>query len=152
PARPTLERLAREQGVERDVVFTGSVPWEELPAHYDAGTVFSMPCRTRRGGLEVEGLGIVYLEANATGLPVVAGNSGGSPDAVREGETGYVVDGTAVDQVVAALALLLTDDALRERLGRSGRAWVEERWRWDVIAGRLRGMLDGSDATPPPLT
>jgi phosphatidylinositol alpha-1,6-mannosyltransferase len=152
PARPTLERLAREHGVERDVVFTGSVPWEELPAHYDAGTVFSMPCRTRRAGLEVEGLGIVYLEANATGLPVVAGNSGGSPDAVREGETGYVVDGTAVDEVVAALARLLTDDALRERLGQAGRAWVEQRWRWDVIAGRLRGMLDGSEPTPPPLT
>ena len=78
------------------VVFTGGVPWEELPAHYAAGDVFAMPCRTRRGGLDVEGLGIVYLEASATGLPVVAGNSGGAPDAVREGETGFVVPGRSV--------------------------------------------------------
>ena len=69
------------------------MPWEDLPAHYAAGDVFAMPCRTRGGGLDVEGLGIVYLEASATGLPVVAGDSGGAPDAVREGETGFVVDG-----------------------------------------------------------
>ena len=72
-------------GVADHVVFTGSVPWAELPAHYAAGDVFAMPCRTRRGGLDVEGLGIVYLEASATGLPVVAGDSGGAPDAVRRG-------------------------------------------------------------------
>ena len=71
PYRSTLEQLAREPGVERDVVFTGSVPWAELPAHYAAGDVYAMPCRTRRRGLDVEGLGIVYLEASATGLPVV---------------------------------------------------------------------------------
>ena len=65
----------------------------ELPAYYDAGDVFAMPCRTRRRGLDVEGLGIVYLEASATGLPVIAGDSGGAPDAVLSGETGYVVPG-----------------------------------------------------------
>jgi phosphatidylinositol alpha-1,6-mannosyltransferase len=125
-------------------VLTGSVPWEELPAHYAAGDVFSMPCRTRRGGLEVEGLGIVYLEANATGLPVVAGNSGGSPDAVLEGETGFVVDGTDVSAVTDKLALLLGDEGLRRRMGAAGRAWVEDRWRWDVLADRLRGLLQAS--------
>ena len=88
PYRATLEKLARQAGVERDVVFTGSVPSAELPAHYAAGDVYAMPCRTRNRGLDVEGLGIVYLEASATGLPVVAGDSGGAPDAVREGETG----------------------------------------------------------------
>jgi phosphatidylinositol alpha-1,6-mannosyltransferase len=152
PYRDTLARLAREHDVERDVVLTGSVPWEELPAHYDAGDVFSMPCRTRRRGLEVEGLGIVYLEANATGLPVVAGNSGGSPDAVREGETGYVVDGTDVAGVTRALVPLLEDEGLRRRIGAAGRAWVEQRWRWDVLAERLRGILDGSDDQPPDLS
>jgi phosphatidylinositol alpha-1,6-mannosyltransferase len=152
PYRDALARLAREHGVERDVVFTGSVPWEELPAHYDAGDVFSMPCRTRRAGLEVEGLGIVYLEANATGLPVVAGDSGGSPDAVREGETGYVVDGTDVRAVSAALAPLLEDEELRRRVGAAGRTWVQQHWRWDVLAGRLRGILDGSVEQPPALT
>ncbi|MCU1692629.1 MAG: glycosyl transferase group 1, partial [Frankiales bacterium] len=68
PDAPRLRRLAAEAGVADDVVLTGSVPWEELPAHYDAGDVFAMPCRTRRAGLEVEGLGIVFLEASATGL------------------------------------------------------------------------------------
>ena len=77
PYRGAVERLAREQDVARHVTVTGSVPREQLPAHYDAGDVFAMPCRTRRRGLEVEGLGIVFLEASATGLPVVAGDSGG---------------------------------------------------------------------------
>src|SRR5690606_11449918 len=99
PYRPELQRLAERCGVAGSVVFTGSVPWEELPAHYDAGDVFAMPCRTRRRGLDVEGLGIVYLEASATGLPVVAGNSGGAPDAVLDGETGVVVDGRSVPAV-----------------------------------------------------
>ncbi|GAB3811613.1 hypothetical protein GCM10027605_51960 [Micromonospora zhanjiangensis] len=85
PYRPALEKLARRVGVDRDVVFTGSVPAAELPMHYAAGDVYAMPCRTRNRGLDVEGLGIVYLEASATGLPVVAGDSGGAPDAVREG-------------------------------------------------------------------
>ncbi len=89
PGPPRLRRLAAEHGVaRRRRARPARVPWEELPAHYDAGDVFAMPCRTRRGGLEVEGLGIVFLEASATGLPVVAGRSGGSPDAVLEGETG----------------------------------------------------------------
>ncbi|CAM5459808.1 Glycosyl transferase family 1 OS=Streptomyces antimycoticus OX=68175 GN=SSPO_071170 PE=4 SV=1 [Streptomyces antimycoticus] len=88
PYAKDLSRLAETEGVADSVRFTGPVPWEELPAHYGAGDVFAMPCRTRRGGLDVEGLGIVYLEASATGLPVVAGDSGGAPDAVLDGETG----------------------------------------------------------------
>jgi phosphatidylinositol alpha-1,6-mannosyltransferase len=112
PYRSALERLARESGVSRDVVFTGSVPWEDLPAYFAAGDVFAMPCRTRRGGLDVEGLGIVYLEASATGLPVVAGDSGGSPDAVRDGETGYVVDGRDLDAIADRVATLLADREL----------------------------------------
>jgi phosphatidylinositol alpha-1,6-mannosyltransferase len=101
-----------------------------------------MPCRTRRGGLDVEGLGIVYLEASATGLPVVCGDSGGAPDAVREGETGFVVPGRDVSAVADRLGQLLRDDALRSRMGAAGRAWVERDWRWDVIADRLRRLLD----------
>ena len=109
PYRPKLERLARDLGVEADVVFTGSVPWAELPALYAAGDVYAMPCRTRAGGLDVEGLGIVYLEASATGLPVVAGDSGGAPDAVLEGETGYVVGGRDVAAIARRITDLLTD-------------------------------------------
>jgi phosphatidylinositol alpha-1,6-mannosyltransferase len=126
-----------------DVVFTGSVPWLELPAYYDAGDVFAMPCRTRRRGLEVEGLGIVFLEASATGLPVVAGRSGGSPDAVLEGETGYVVDGTSVEAVAAAVGGLLADPVRARAMGERGREWVEQEWRWDVLATRLRSLLQG---------
>jgi phosphatidylinositol alpha-1,6-mannosyltransferase len=141
PYRTTLQRLARQSGVERDVVFTGSVPWAELPAHYAAGDVYAMPCRTRRHGLDVEGLGIVYLEASATGLPVVGGDSGGAPDAVREGETGYVVDGRDRALLIDRLVTLLTDRDLARRLGASGRAWVERDWRWDTQAERMRALL-----------
>lgn len=143
PYRSTLERLARQVGVERDVVFTGSVPAAELPAHYAAGDVYAMPCRTRNRGLDVEGLGIVYLEASATGLPVVAGDSGGAPDAVREGETGYVVSGRDLAQLVDRVARLLADRDLARQLGAAGRAWVEREWRWEAQAARMATLLAG---------
>ncbi|MEU9825835.1 glycosyltransferase family 4 protein [Micromonospora chersina] len=143
PYRATLEKLARQTGVERDVVFTGSVPSAELPAHYAAGDVYAMPCRTRNRGLDVEGLGIVYLEASATGLPVVAGDSGGAPDAVREGETGYVVRGRDVAQLADRVATLLADRDLARQLGAAGRAWVEREWRWETQAERMAALLAG---------
>ena len=143
PYRADLEALAARTGVDGAVVFTGGVPHADLPAHYAAGDVFAMPCRTRRGGLDVEGFGIVYLEASATGLPVLAGNSGGAPDAVRDGETGYVVDGRDVHDVAERLITLLRDEPLRARLGAAGRAWVEQEWRWDVLAARLQSLLVG---------
>jgi len=141
PYRADLEELASSCGVGDAVHFTGAVPWEELPAYYGAGDVFAMPCRTRRGGLDVEGLGIVYLEASATGLPVVAGDSGGAPDAVLEGETGYVVPGRDVAAVAARVSELLLDPELRARMGARGRAWIEESWRWDILASRLAALL-----------
>lgn len=140
---PRLRRLAAGTGVERDVVFTGGVPWAELPAHYAAGHVFAMPCRTRRRGLDVEGLGIVYLEASATGLPVLAGDSGGAPDAVLEGETGWVVPGRSVPAVADRLATLLADRDAGRSVGEKGRAWVEREWRWDTLAARLTTLLQG---------
>jgi phosphatidylinositol alpha-1,6-mannosyltransferase len=143
PYLPQLQRLAREEQVADAVVLTGSVPWAELPAHYDAGNVFAMPCRTRRRGLDVEGLGIVFLEASATGLPVVAGRSGGSPDAVLDGTTGRLVDGRTVPEIADAVAGLLEDPARARAMGADGRSWVEEEWRWDVLAGRLRTLLAG---------
>jgi phosphatidylinositol alpha-1,6-mannosyltransferase len=141
PDDDRLRRLARETGLDRHVVVTGGVPGPDLPQYYAAGDVFAMPCRTRRGGLDVEGLGIVYLEASATGLPVVAGNSGGAPEAVRPGETGYVVDGRDVEQVARQLVALLTDRQLSSRLGAAGRAWVERDWTWQHVADRLAGWL-----------
>jgi phosphatidyl-myo-inositol dimannoside synthase len=141
PYKGKLKALARSAGVEDHVVFTGSVPADELPAHYAAGDVYAMPCRTRRGGLDVEGLGIVYLEASACGLPVVAGDSGGAPDAVREGETGYVVGGRDVAALSARLSELLSDRDLARKMGEAGRAWTEAEWRWDKQADRMSQLL-----------
>jgi phosphatidyl-myo-inositol dimannoside synthase len=143
PYRAKLSRLAQEAGVAASVVFAGAVPRAELPAHYDAADVFAMPCRTRRGGLDVEGLGIVYLEASATGLPVVSGDSGGAPDAVLPGETGYVVPGRDVAALASRIASLLADPAGAAAMGEKGVAWVDREWRWDLVAGRLRQILAG---------
>lgn len=141
PYERDLRRLAHDTGVAASVRFTGPVPWAELPAHYGAGDVFAMPCRTRRGGLDVEGLGIVYLEASATGLPVVAGDSGGAPDAVLDGETGWVVRGGSPEETADRITTLLADAELRRRMGERGRAWVEEKWRWDLLAEHLKDLL-----------
>ncbi len=145
PYRRQLARLVVEEGLDDHVVLTGGVPWSELPAHFAAGTVFAMPARTRQQGWDVEGLGIVYLEASATGLPVVSGDSGGAPDAVREGETGFVVPGRDQDALVDRLCRLLEDPDLAGRMGSAGRAWVEAEWGWDRSAQRLRVMLEGGD-------
>jgi phosphatidyl-myo-inositol dimannoside synthase len=143
PYRAELGRLAGRTGVGRSVVFTGPVPAAELPAHYDAGDVFAMPCRTRRAGLDVEGLGIVYLEASASGLPVVGGDSGGAPDAILDGETGYVVPGRDVGAVAGRITELLADPAGAAAMGEKGAAWVDREWRWDLIAARLWQILAG---------
>jgi phosphatidylinositol alpha-1,6-mannosyltransferase len=143
PHRGAVEKLVRTLGLERDVVLAGRVPWEDTPAYYDAGDVFCMPTRTRLAGLEPEALGICYLEAAATGLPVVAGDSGGAPDAVLDGENGYVVDGRSVTQVADRLVELLGDGDLARRFGERGRAWVRQRWLWDHQAARLQQLLSG---------
>jgi phosphatidyl-myo-inositol dimannoside synthase len=130
-------------GTRPAVYFSGPVPPGELLAHYAAGDVFSMPCRTRRAGLDVEGLGIVYLEASAAGLPVVGGDSGGAPDAILDGETGYVVGGRDVRALADRLTALLLDPAHARAMGEKGRAWVERDWNWDLVASRLRALIDG---------
>lgn len=143
PYRGRLRRLAADVGVAEHVVLTGTVAWEELPAHYAVGDVFAMPCRTHGGGLDVEGLGIVFLEAAATGLPVVVGRSGGAPETVRHGETGTLVNGRDVAEVARAISELLGDPALAAKYGAAGRDWMTHRWQWDQHAGRLRSILDG---------
>lgn len=141
PYRRKLRKLARRIGVTDSVIFAGSVPWDELPAYYDAGTVFAMPCRTRRAGLDVEGLGIVYLEASATGLPVIGGDSGGAPDAILPGETGYVVAGGDVAELSERLIGLLADPTGAATMGDKGLAWVDQEWRWDLVSRRLDDIL-----------
>jgi phosphatidyl-myo-inositol dimannoside synthase len=143
PADGRLRRLASQLGVADSVLFTGQVPAARLPAYYDAGDVFAMPCRTRRRGLDVEGLGIVYLEASATGLPVIAGDSGGAPDAVLGGETGYVVPGRDVAAVAGRIGQLLADPAGARAMGEKGLAWVDREWRWELVAQRLEQILAG---------
>lgn len=146
PHRRAVERLVAERGLERDVVLAGRVPWDRTPAYYDAGDVFCMPTRTRLGGLEPEALGICYLEAAATGLPVVAGDSGGAPDAILDGENGYVVDGRSPDQVADRVAALLEDRDRARTFGERGRAWVLEQWGWDRQAAHLRELLEPTEA------
>ena len=102
-----------------------------------------MPCRTRRHGLDVEGLGIVYLEASATGLPVIGGDSGNAPSAIRDGETGYVVAGRSPADVAGRLVYLLTDPVGARAMGEKGLAWVDQEWRWDLVARRLEEILGG---------
>ncbi len=143
PYADSLRRLARRLGVAGSVVFAGSVPRAELPAYFDAGNVFAMPCRTRRRGLDVEGLGMVYLEASATGLPVIGGDSGNAPDAIRDGETGYVVPGGNPGEVADRLVGLLADRASAAEMGEKGRAWVSQEWRWDLVSQRLARILAG---------
>ncbi len=138
-----LRRLAADLGVADAVTFTGSVPVGELPGCYAAGDLFAMPCRTRWGGLDVEGLGIVYLEASSAGRPVIAGDSGGAPDAVLDGETGYVVPGRSVTALVERITELLADPARAAAMGRQGLAWVEREWDWSRVAGRLDAILRG---------
>lgn len=141
PHAETLHRLAEASDVGADVVFTGGVPGVELPAHYAMADVFAMPCRTRGAGLDVEGLGIVFLEASATGVAVVAGDSGGAPETVLDGETGRVVDGRSRDQIVEAIGDLLADPDAARRMGAAGRDWISRDWNWDSHTARLSELL-----------
>jgi len=141
PYEGQLRKLAAQHHVTEHVVFTGSVSPADLPRYYRLGDLFAMPCRTRRKGLDVEGLGIVYLEASASGLPVIAGDSGGAPDAVQDGVTGRVVDGRDSEAVAEAIVAILRDPVMAEEMAKAGRAWIEQAWGWDAAAERLRLLL-----------
>jgi phosphatidylinositol alpha-1,6-mannosyltransferase len=143
PYRDKLRRLAHGFGVAEHVIFTDGVPADELPAHHAMADVFAMPCRTRGSGLDVEGLGIVYLEASATGVPVIAGRSGGAPESVLDGETGLVVDGWDVGAIAAAVGDLLADPDRAAAMGAAGRDWVVDNWQWRTKAERLSKLLTG---------
>lgn len=138
---PLEEELRARAATLRNVVVTGEIPWDDLPAAHAAFDVFAMPCRTRLLGTDVEGLGIVYLEAQASGVPVVAGRSGGAPETVVEHETGAVVDGSDTGPLFAALDALLASPDRRRAWGRAGRAHAVRRWSWDAITQRFRALL-----------
>lgn len=142
PSRSRLGRLAAEGGVSEHVVFSGSVSHSDLPGWYGVGDVFAMPCRERLGGLDLEGLGMVFLEAAACGLPVVAGISGGSVDAVLDGETGYLLDGEAVDRIAGVVADLLIERPRAAAMGARGREWVSTSWSWSSTVADFTELLN----------
>ena len=141
PYRKKLEALAHQSGVTDAVTFIGRVQYSDLPQYICVGDIFAMPCRSRFAGLEVEGLGIVYLEASACGLPVIAGNSGGAPDAVLDGITGVVVDGENLAAISKAIVDLLSNPEKAHHMGIAGRNWIIEEWSWDRWAKRFWEIL-----------
>ncbi|HUH06432.1 MAG TPA: glycosyltransferase family 4 protein [Egibacteraceae bacterium] len=141
PLEAKLAARIETLALDGRVILAGEVPAADLPAHHAAADLFAMPCRTRLGGLDVEGLGIVFLEAQACGVPVIAGDSGGAPDALIDGETGRLVDGSDPDDVAAAVIDLLEDPEQLRRMGAAGRAFVEQRFSWDAIVSHLDGLL-----------
>jgi phosphatidylinositol alpha-1,6-mannosyltransferase len=140
--RHHLERLAADSLV--DVRVFGRVSDDDRAALLGAADVFVMACRNRWGGLEQEGFGIVFLEAAAFGVPQVAGDSGGAPEAVLDGVTGLVVkDPSDPGAVAEAIRTLLADPPLRRRMGRAARKRVQESFDTDVLASRLAEALAG---------
>lgn len=137
----SLRKRAAASSASEDILFTGEVPFKKLPGYYSIGDIYAMPCRTRGGGLDIEGLGIVYLEAYAAGLPVVAGDSGGAPEAVIDGETGIVVNGRSVGAIASAIEFFLDDAERAASFGQAGLRWVDEQWRWSDVAKPLIQLL-----------
>jgi phosphatidylinositol alpha-1,6-mannosyltransferase len=140
PMRSRLQSLAADLCPDTATV-TGPVPPADLPGYYAAADVFAMPCRDDRHGLQTEGLGLSTLEASATGLPVVVGLSGGSPESVVEGETGLLLDAERPGALLDALHGLLADPERARSLGRAGVRWVRGQWSWDRSADRLAALL-----------
>ena len=141
PHQDYLEKLAVKLGVTDCITFIGRINYADLPKYICIGDIFAMPSRSRFLGLEVEGLGIVYLEASSCGLPVVGGKSGGAPDAVLAGETGVVVDGTNTFEIAEACIELLKNPELSALMGANGRAWIIENWRWEIWAKKYAALL-----------
>jgi phosphatidylinositol alpha-1,6-mannosyltransferase len=144
------DRRRLERRAHGNVRFLGRVPDADLAALYGAADLFAMCCRERWGGLEAEGFGIVFLEAAACAVPAVAGRSGGSHEAVADGETGSVVAPKDVDAVRDAIARLIADDALRTRMGEAARVRAASEFSYDVLVDRLRPVAAGRfDALEP---
>jgi phosphatidylinositol alpha-1,6-mannosyltransferase len=141
PYREHLQELVRKHRLESSVTFIGRIEYKDLPMYLCAGEIFAMPSRSRLMGLEVEGLGIVYLEASSCGLPVLAGSSGGAPDAVVQNITGLVVDGTNHEQIATAAIDLLNNSLASQLMGAAGRQWIVENWRWEIWSKEFENLL-----------
>jgi phosphatidyl-myo-inositol dimannoside synthase len=141
PYLKELNKLVSKLKLADSVTFIGRIQYEDLPSYICAGDIFAMPSRSRLAGLEVEGLGIVYLEASSCALPVIAGRSGGAPDAVVEGVTGYSVDGTSPSAVADAIIKVLSDPAKATAMGEAGRNWIIEKWRWEIWSQQFNALF-----------
>lgn len=138
--RRKLDRMAASLG---DAVrFTGKIDHSRMISLLAAADLFAMPARTRGGGLDVEGLGIVYLEAQACAVPVIAGSSGGAPETVTA-DTGVVVSGTDPGELATTITRLLADSTLRVEMGQRGRSHVLDSWTWQIMGARLREIMRG---------
>jgi phosphatidyl-myo-inositol dimannoside synthase len=142
PSETRLQQRAQALGPRAQVRLAGAVDWDRLPEAYAACDVFAMPCRTRWAGLDVEGLGIVYLEALASGIPIIVGRSGGAPETVLDPRVGTVVDGRDPAGLLAALDLWLGDPTARRIAGTVGRDLAVAQVGWDAIAADLSALLD----------
>jgi len=140
-----LRDLARKAGVESHVRFIGKVDEEVLPSIYNLADVFVMPNRVPPDSGDVEGFGIVFLEANACGVPVIGGNTGGVPEAIVQEKTGLLVDGTSVQSIADNIVRILTNPALARRLGQDGRKRVCEELTWDHSAAKVKELLEETD-------
>ena len=144
PIKQMLFNSAKQLGVLPKVVFAGRVSHHDLPDYICLGEIFAMPVRSRFSGLEVEGLGIVYLEASACGLPVIVGNSGGAVDAVLDKKTGLLVDGTKSDQIADAICELLANPERAKQMGAAGRDWVINNWQLSSWSEKFNKVLIGN--------
>lgn len=139
--REELEFLVQGLEVENNVLFLGKLNDTQVKEWYTRCDMFAMPSRQLENG-DVEGFGIVFLEANSFGKPVIAGNSGGIPDAVVDGETGFLVDPLDAEMIADSIERLLLDKTLAQKMGEKGRERTHAEFRWDVQASKLRAIID----------
>ena len=142
PEHASLSQQAQELRLKHAVRFMHEVTETELPEIYRRATIFVMPARADYCAGSVEGFGIVYLEASASGLPVVAADSGGAAEAMVENETGLLVPPDDPPALTKALLRLLNDSGMRERMGRAGRRWVENEMNWDRAGRQMISIIE----------
>jgi phosphatidylinositol alpha-1,6-mannosyltransferase len=147
PGRESLQALAEAKGVSHLVHFVGAVPEPDLPKWYRVADLFVLP--NRIDGADFEGFGIVFLEAAASGLAVIAGRSGGAPEAIDEGVTGCLVGGTDPLELASAIVGLASSPTRRAQMGRAGRQRVEREFSWDAAVRRLRAACAAVEGAPP---
>lgn len=146
--RQSLERLVVESGLENFVEFRGETTDEELISCYQQCDVFVLP--NRRIGDDLEGFGMVLVEAQACGKPVIAGNTGGTRETMRLSETGFTLDCDDLTALGQTIQSLLLDAESRQNMGRSARAWVTEQFDWPILAERAKTILFDNSSTPVP--